>query len=399
MKDKKITEIINILLAIVMIFSVRMPVYAGEHGDRANSFRYKNGQIIDEAVPFAILSPNAWKKIDGRYYNSDGNVIAGAVARGIDVSYHQGTIDWQKVKADNVEFVMIRCGYGMDQTNQDDAQCLANIKGCENNGIPYGVYIYSYADTVEKANSEADHVLRLIQGHSLSYPVYYDIEDNSIFSNTNITQREQIAQTFINKISAAGYQTGIYSNKYNFDTYLNSNQFNQWNKWVAQYNSSCTYTGNYQLWQATNTGRVDGINGNVDINFAMNMTQTPSDNNSGNSNKPSTNVTNTVTPKTAAPSKVVLRTPVIMVKSIGKKKVQVSWKLRGSGVKYQIYYSTRKNAGYKKLVTINSAKGKVVIKNKLKSKKKYYFKARCAKIVNRRTYYSGYSKVKSTKVK
>lgn len=406
MKNKMATRIAGMVLAFIMLVTSGMPIYAKESGDKANSFRYENGQPITKAVPFSALSPNAWKKMNGKYYSSDGSVIEGAVAKGIDVSYHQGTVDWKKVKADGVEFVIIRCGLGMNQTNQDDTQWLNNVKGCEENGIPYGVYLYSYADTVEKASSEADHVLRLIKGHTLQYPVYYDIEDKSVLGKVSTEQLGKIAGTFVNKIKAAGYQVGVYSNKYNFETYLTSTVFDQWNKWVAQYNSSCTYNKKYQIWQATDTGTVDGINGTVDIDFVMKTTQSSSNNNSGTTNntKPSTSTatkpsTTTAAKKNTTPATVKLRKPTIQVKSPSKKKVQISWNLRGSGVKYQVFYSTKKNKGYKKVTTVNSSKGKVIIKNKCKSKKKYYFKVRCLKTVKGRTYYSAYSTIKAVKVK
>lgn len=407
MKNKVVTKIAGVLLAFIMLVTSGMPIYAKESGDKANSFRYENGQAITRIMPFAAVFPNAWKKVDGKYYSSDGSVIEGAVARGIDVSHHQGTVDWKKVKADDVEFAMIRCGYGMNQTNQDDAQWLNNIKGCEENGIPYGVYLYSYANTVEKASSEAEHVLRLIKGHTLQYPVYYDMEDTSVLGKVSTEQLGKIAETFVNKIKAAGYQTGVYSNKYNFETYLTSNVFDQWNKWVAQYNSvSCTYNKKYQIWQATDKGTVDGINGAVDIDFMMQTTQSPSNNNSGTTNttKPSASTakkpsTTTAAKKNTTPAPVKLRKPTIQVKSPSKKKVQISWNLRGSGVKCQIFYSTKKNKGYKKATTVSSSKGKVIIKNRCKSKKKYYFKVRCLKTVKGKIYYSAYSTVKAVKVK
>src|SRR5699024_10319918 len=109
---------------------------------------------------------------------------------------------------------------------------------CERLGIPYGVYIYSYATTVERASSEADHVLRLIEGHELSYPVYFDMEDYTT-QNLGSVLLGQIAQTFCDKISAAGYDVGIYANLNWWNNYLTSSVFDNpnWSKWVAQYNS------------------------------------------------------------------------------------------------------------------------------------------------------------------
>ena len=116
------------------------------------------------------------------------------------------------------------------------------------------------------------------------------------------------------------------------------------------------------MWQATNQGRVNGINGMVDINFLM------------------------------------LPTPKTTVRSIAKKKVKVLWNQKGNGIKVQIFYSAKKNKGYKKAATVNATKGKVVIKKKLKSKKNYYFKIRMLKSVKGHSYYSDFSKPKKIKV-
>ena len=97
---------------------------------------------------------------------------------GVDVSKHQGVIDWEKVKNSGVQFAIIRCGYGTDKTSNDDIQWERNASECEKLGIPYGVYLYSYSDSVEKSRSEAQHVLRLVKNHKFNYPIFYDLEDN-----------------------------------------------------------------------------------------------------------------------------------------------------------------------------------------------------------------------------
>ena len=236
----------------------------------ANSWRFKDGVPIPEIASRAATYPYAWEMVDGHYVNSRGEVIPGAVKKGIDVSFWNGTIDWEKVKADGIDFAIIRCGYGMDQTYQDDTQWARNVAECERLGIPYGVYLYSYADSTAKASSEADHVLRLLQGHNPTYPVYYDLEDDMVL-NVSASMKGQIAKTFCDKIEAAGYQVGIYSNTTWFNNYLTDPVFDNpnWSKWVAQWNVRCEYEGSYDLWQCTSKGSVDGISGNVDLNFLM----------------------------------------------------------------------------------------------------------------------------------
>lgn len=187
--------------------------------------------------------------------------------KGIDVSTFQGNIDWEKVKADGVQYAILRCGYGSDLTYQDDTQFKRNARECERLGIPYGVYLYSYADSVEKACSEADHVLRVIKGCKLDYPVYYDLEDANTTGKCSKTKIADMAEAFCNRIKKAGYQVGIYANLSWFNNILTDDRFNQWDKWVAQYNDKCTYKGAYTMWQYTDKGSVKGINGGVDMNY------------------------------------------------------------------------------------------------------------------------------------
>ena len=177
-------------------------------------------------------------------------------------------IDWEKVKNDGIDFAIIRCGYGQDMESQDDDYWEANVEACEALGIPYGVYLYSYADTLEKAQSEAQHVLRLLEGHDPAYPVYYDLEDN-ITLELSDSMKTQVAATFCNIITDNGYEAGVYSSLYWWNDYLTDPVFNNWSRWVAQWNPTCDYQGEYELWQCSSTGQVDGIEGNVDLNFLM----------------------------------------------------------------------------------------------------------------------------------
>ena len=230
-----------------------------EQNDLANSFRYTDGQMKDrgDANYAARATTNSGWPNDPK-----------AICKGIDVSYHNGTIDWKKVKQSEVEYAIIRCGYGTNDKNQDDKKWEENVKGCIDNNIPYGVYLYSYADTVEKASSEADHAIRLLQGKKFKYPVYYDLEEEAIRKKLSKTEIANIAKTFCNKLSAKGYTVGIYANKDWFTNYLTDSCFNNWTKWVAQYNTVCNYQGKYDMWQCSSTGRVPGISGNVDLNYS-----------------------------------------------------------------------------------------------------------------------------------
>lgn len=187
--------------------------------------------------------------------------------KGIDVSKHQGHIDWERVKASGIGFAILRCGYGNDVCSQDDELFIENADACTRLGIPFGVYIYSYAESVEEAWSEAEHVLRLIRGYNLSYPVYYDLEDEDTTGTCSNARIEEIASAFASVIEPEGYRVGIYANKHWWTTKLTGSIYDQWERWVAQYNSECTYSGEYGMWQYGSDGRVDGISGRVDVNI------------------------------------------------------------------------------------------------------------------------------------
>lgn len=243
-----------------------------EKNDTANSWRFKNGERIlsnGGVSAYSARSIGAWSEYNGRFYNDRGEVIDGAAAKGIDVSQWNGNIDWAKVKNTDVDYAMIRCGYGMNQTDQDDTMWKKNADACTANGIPFGTYLYSYADTVARAKSEAEHVLRLVKGYNLSYPIFYDLEETAVRDSVSKAQIAQIAKTFCDTIRAAGYKVGVYANFDWFNNYLTDPVFNNYDRWVAQWNHSCTYAGDYVMWQCTNAGSVNGISGPVDLDFSM----------------------------------------------------------------------------------------------------------------------------------
>lgn len=207
-----------------------------------------------------------WTKVDGVFVNPLGEEIEGAVLKGIDVSYHNKDIDWQAVKDSDIDYVIIRCGYGQNFESQDDVKWQEYADACTELGIPFGTYLYSYATTVSAAKSEAEHVLRVIEGYQLTYPVYYDMEDSKQ-APTSARRKAQMAEVFCSTIEAAGYQVGIYANTDWFTTKLTDSYFDSRDKWVAQYNNACAYAGDYRMWQCTSSGTVPGISTKADLNF------------------------------------------------------------------------------------------------------------------------------------
>lgn len=191
----------------------------------------------------------------------------GEPKKGIDVSSYQGDIDWELVK-NEVDFVILRCGYGQDIPGQDDEKFVYNADECTRLNIPFGVYLYSYADSVEKAKGEAEHTIRLISDYELSYPVFYDIEDK-ITLNVPPETIGEMAKAFCDVVKENGYEVGIYSSLFWWQNYLTDPVFDNegWVKWIAQYYDRCTYTKEYSGWQYTDQGQVAGIEGNVDMNL------------------------------------------------------------------------------------------------------------------------------------
>lgn len=261
------------------------------------------GLVSRERSPSGPATPDygpvadAWQKNElGYYYNDAGEVIPGAVLKGIDVSKYQGEVDWEKAKAAGVDFAIIRCGYGGEWDGQeagwaqDDDQWRRNADECTRLGIPFGVYLYSYATTVEEARSEADHVARLLgltappyEGledytaapYRLTYPVYYDLEDKyitGIFSD----EMAEITSAFFERLESHGYtgRQGLYASLNWVRARFDDAGFDKWRDelWIARFSSELGYTGPYNMWQCSYTapGADYGVQSEtVDIDFVM----------------------------------------------------------------------------------------------------------------------------------
>lgn len=187
--------------------------------------------------------------------------------RGIDVSHHNGDINWQAVKDSGIEFAIIRTGYGwMDWEKQTDRQLRNNIAGAKAVGMPIGAYHYSYATNPHEANLEADFFIDRLRWTQWEYPVYIDLEDNCQKRLTN-TQRTDIILTFLQRLQAAGYYTGFYTCLYWQRHMLEIERLSGHQLWIAQWNTHCNCTVPYGIWQRTSHGSVPGINGRVDLDL------------------------------------------------------------------------------------------------------------------------------------
>ena len=184
--------------------------------------------------------------------------------KGVDVSFWQKAINWDKVKASGIKFAIIRCGYGDGGV---DSYFERNVRECERVGIPWGAYYFSYAESVDEAKRELDNCLKLLKGKKPQYPVYYDLEDEATTGSQSNRTILQMAKTFVEGIEKAGYWAGIYANTNWFNTRLTDVWYDKKAKWVAQYNDKNTYKKPYGIWQYTSSGKVNGIDGNTDLNY------------------------------------------------------------------------------------------------------------------------------------
>ena len=176
--------------------------------------------------------------------------------KGVDISEHNGSVNFSTLKNNGVEFVIIRLGYGSNYTNQDDKRFAENVKKAEAAGMPWGAYLYSYAKNTSMAKSEAEHALRLLKGKTPLYGVWYDVEDPQL-SGVDVVAT---SQTFCDAMEDAGYYAGIYASLSWLNGSLNSSKLNKYDKWVAQWNSSCTYKKAYGIWQYTDKLVIGGKN-------------------------------------------------------------------------------------------------------------------------------------------
>ena len=251
----------------------------------------KLGEIVD-----VIGKSNGWYKID--FQGKEGYISAvylelKPIEKGIDVSKWNGDIDWKSVKDAGADYVIIRAGYGRSTV---DEKFYQNIEGAREAGLKIGIYWFSYASSVENAKIEAQKCIEVISNYkeSITYPVFFDYEyasrDYAEKQGVTITKElaTEMANTFINTVKSAGYVTGLYTNKDFGNKYFSEDIINSNNLWVAQYASKNTYGRAHDMWQFTEKGIINGINGNVDLNYTclipegVTINNTNADNNNNN---------------------------------------------------------------------------------------------------------------------
>ena len=199
-------------------------------------------------------------------YATKPGIGAGAIFEGVDVSVYQGNIDWNRAKADGIEFAIMRAGYGK-YVSQKDKYFDQNMKNAKAAGLPCGVYWFSYALTPEDAIKEADACYEVIKNYKLEYPVSFDMETESQMKLPKETVA-QIIEAFCGRMESYGYYTTLYTYASFLNYKVDDRIFDKYDIWVAHYNTSKpAFNRNYGLWQYSCTGSVWGITGNVDRDY------------------------------------------------------------------------------------------------------------------------------------
>lgn len=251
-----------------------VPVYVKEQLEytvlKDISYLIKSEDEIDPAKEDTALN-EAEIDADGTERNqklSEENALLG-----IDVSKWNKQIDWNKVKNDGVEFVIIRCGYRGSSTGAlvEDPYFQQNIEGATQAGLKVGVYFFTQATNEVEAVEEASMVLTLVRSHKLAYPLYIDTEGAGGGGRADKLDKEtrtKVVKAFCETIENSGFNAGIYASKNWFEHNLDMKELSGYQNWLAQYSSKPSYEGDYSMWQYTSAGSVEGIDGRVDLNLS-----------------------------------------------------------------------------------------------------------------------------------
>jgi lysozyme len=234
-----------------------------------------DGYLQVEYLPELAHHDYDWNhiiEVDGFKYYEDTNHKRSAL--GIDVSKFQGAIDWKKVKESNIEFVIIRMGYrGYGESGKlvVDEKFIENIEGALGVGLDVGVYFFSQAISIEEAVEEAEFVYDSLKNYQITYPVIFDTEeiknDDSRTDGLTVDELTKITMVFCDKIEELGYKSMIYANAKWLTTKLDLKLLENYDIWYADYQNAPLYPYEFKMWQYSEKGIIEGIEGAVDLNI------------------------------------------------------------------------------------------------------------------------------------
>ena len=246
----------------------------GSQEEEGDYFYFGNKKVyVVEEMPKQSYDSSLFQQDENGFLTYDSDEYSCRI--GIDVSRYQGEIDWAAVKDAGVEFAMLRLGYRGYSTGKivTDAYFETNLQGALENGIEVGVYFFSQAITVEEGLEEAKLVLDTLQGRELDFPVVFDQEEiyeaDARTDNLDPSTASDIAVAFCDAVKDGGYNPMIYANTRWFVSQMDFSRLDGYSKWLAQYYRTPFFPYQFQIWQYTSSGSVDGIQGNVDLNLCF----------------------------------------------------------------------------------------------------------------------------------
>lgn len=269
-----------ILLAMVTVTVITYSVNNAREQETATlpetTTLFMNGEVpYYENLPASSFGKDNFALVDGRIVYTDENI---SYSTGVDVSSFQGDIDWEKVADDGISFAIIRAGfrgYGTAGSIHEDEKARTNIEGALEAGLDVGVYFYSQAITPEEAKEEAEFVLDIINDYEIALPVVFDWENEPDVGmrTDNLDGRilTDCAITFCEAIKVAGYTPSVYFNLTDAYVRYNLDAIKDYTFWYAQHEGTFPkFYYEYSIWQYSDSGNVDGIDGNVDLNICFN---------------------------------------------------------------------------------------------------------------------------------
>lgn len=430
------------LLILCLVFSPLAPI-GGQSQDTA-----KSAAAAGENTPSTGTSPFTKSTYTHAAAYSGLNVY-----HGIDVSYHNGAINWEKAAAAGVEYAFIRVGYrGWGSgTIVDDPRFKTYITDALNAGVHVGLYFFTEAINETEAKQEAEYCLEIAKNYDINLPIAFDYEyqysDGKLVSRKaglSKTKATANCRAFCDTIAAGGYTPMIYANSSDLKTLIDGASLEKdYLIWLANYTTKTTYTGLYEIWQYSSKGSVNGLSGNVDCNFWYSDTDItqlnfnsgdlkdaaiasiPAQIYTGSEIKPTVSVTMgrralkagrdyTVSyANNKKPGKATItikgkgnitgtRTKTFTIKpkqlskltaKSGTKKVTLTWKGATGGDGYEIYRTNVYNGTYKKVKTVTKASAKKWTNSGLSSNREYFYKVRAYRKVDGNYYYGAYTKI------
>jgi len=292
-RRRKDTELLVALMIVVLFIGViigmlvvymadrkkpqsQQPTIKHETVKEVTNVYFPNRNLVTGEIPRNSYNSDGFKIDDGfmAYFNEDGEKISHL---GIDVSYHQKSIDFEQLKTTPVEFMMVRCGYrgytegGLIQDEKFEEYAQA----CNDNDIALGVYFFTQAITEEEAIAEADYVINLISKYNISYPVAFDteyVQDREARTNLAELTPEQLSRiciAFCERIREAGYYPIIYASENWMRRSLDLTLLTEYDFWAPQYLEKNDFLYDFTIWQYTEKGSIAGISEEVDLNVSM----------------------------------------------------------------------------------------------------------------------------------